>query len=138
MPWVEGPSAPFGEPCASKSCTSRVSSSIPVLPGATLLSIPIPAAWTWLEVFLWHMQWEKEDLSLIPALTLSPSPSPPTPIALPGMIDVPHPAWLQYIHCHAEGVVSSLLVFHIELQTFFNAFLCTQIPLQVRGWAQST
>lgn len=60
-----------------------------------------------------------EDLSQIQALMLSLSPSPPTPIILPWMIDVPYPAWLQYIHCHAEDVVNSLLVFHIKAADIF-------------------
>lgn len=60
-----------------------------------------------------------EDLSPIQALMLSLSPSPPTPIILLRMIDVPYPAWLQYIHCHAEDVVNSLLLFHIKATDVF-------------------
>lgn len=59
----------------------------------------------------------------IRALMLSSSPSPPTPIIFPWMIDVPHPAWLQYIHCHAEDVVNSLRVFHVKAADFFECFV---------------
>jgi len=69
----------------------------------------------------------------------SSAPSPPTPILLPWMIDVPHPAWLHYVHCHAECVVNSRLVFHMKAADFFFnvLFICTQILLIVHGWAQN-
>lgn len=53
------------------------------------------------------------------------------------MIDVPHPAWLQYIHCHAEDVVSSLLVFHIKAADFLECFVHTYSNPPKSAWLGS-
>lgn len=120
--WRDPPSAMSNEPCASKSCGSGASC---VIHAASQSSTPAWAAPRPLQPGCGFRcssgtcSGRNEDLPLIQALTLSSSHSLPTPIILPWMIDVPHPAWLQYIHCHAEDVVNSLLVIHIKAADFF-------------------